>query len=70
MKPHRTVDEIGVPVEEYWNGERKLTIYRDAPYATFIKSWGPHVLNEMVDGVILTDADEPELMRWIEAVGE
>ncbi len=51
-RPHISASEDGQIVFEWWNGDRKLTLYfGDEPdSASFIRSWGPHVINEMEDG--------------------
>ena len=51
-RPHITANEDGDIVFEWWNGDRKLTLYfaSDANSASFIRSWGPHVINDMQDG--------------------
>jgi hypothetical protein len=49
-KPHITANEDGDIVFEWWNGDRKLTLYFEPASASFIRSWGAHVINDMQDG--------------------
>lgn len=37
---------------EWWNGNRKLTIYADVDGLWYIKAWGADMDNEMEDGAI------------------
>jgi hypothetical protein len=62
--PHISASEDGEIVFEWWNGSRKLTIYVGAQELTYVKSWGPHVLNDMEDGVI-PDNGIPLLWGWL-----
>lgn len=52
VHPDISASEDGEVVFEWWNGIRKLTIFVGPIYSTFLKSWGPHVVNEMEDGVL------------------
>ena len=49
-EPHVSASESGEVVFEWWNGNKKLTTYNSPQGATFIKSWGPNMYNEMADG--------------------
>jgi hypothetical protein len=49
-KPHITASEDGDIVFEWWNGDRKLTLYFGPNNASFIRSWGAHLINDMQDG--------------------
>ncbi|MGH7864893.1 MAG: hypothetical protein ACREQB_07885 [Candidatus Binataceae bacterium] len=62
--PHISASEDGEIVFEWWNGNRKLTIYVGPLELTYIKSWGPHVLNDMEDGVI-RDGGISSLWGWL-----
>ena len=55
QRPHISASEEGEVVLEWWNGDRKLTVYIGADQASFIKSWGPHVVNDMEDGGLSHD---------------
>jgi hypothetical protein len=62
--PHVSASEDGEIVFEWWNGSRKLTIYIGPEHSTFLKSWGPHIIDDMVDGA-LTQNWDPELWTWL-----
>jgi len=62
--PHISASEEGEIVLEWWNGPRKLTIYVGPEVTTFLKSWGPHVIDDMADGVLAQNWD-PELWAWL-----
>lgn len=50
QRPHITANEDGQIVFEWWNGNRKLTLYLGSDNSSYIKSWGPHIINDMQDG--------------------
>lgn len=64
QSPYISASEDGEIVFEWWNGVRKLTIYVGAEQSTFLRSWGPHIVDEMVDGV-LTQSWDPSLWVWL-----
>ncbi len=64
QSPFISVSEDGEIVFEWWHGVRKLTIYVGAEQARFLKSWGPHIVNDMEDGV-LPQTWDPSLWAWL-----
>jgi hypothetical protein len=64
QSPYISASEDGEIVFEWWNGIRKLTIYVGAEQSTFLKSWGPHIVNDMEDGV-LTHTWDRSLWVWL-----
>ena len=64
QSPHISASEDGELVFEWWSGNRKLTAYVGPQEATYIKSWGPHILNDMEDGV-LQGENFPSLWLWL-----
>ncbi len=64
QSPLISASEDGEIVFEWWNGIRKLTIYVGADQSTFLKSWGPNIVDEMEDGV-LTQTWDTSLWRWL-----
>jgi hypothetical protein len=54
-------------VLEWWNKNRKLTIYISENRIEYIKVWGPDIDNEMQDGLISSDNTLRELWEWISA---
>ena len=64
---NRTCDEE--IVLEWWNKNRKLTIYISENRIEYIKVWGPDIDNEMQDGLISSDDTLRELWEWISAKG-
>ena len=64
QSPYISASEDGEIIFEWWNGVRKLTIYVGTEQSTFLKSWGPHIVNEMEDGVLAQTWD-PALCVWL-----
>jgi hypothetical protein len=64
QSPYISASEDGEIVFEWWNGVRKLTIYVGAEQSTFLKSWGPHIVEDMEDGV-LTQTWDRSLWVWL-----
>lgn len=64
QSPYISASEDGEIVFEWWNEARKLTIYVGAGQSTFLKSWGPNIVEDMEDGV-LTQTWDPALWAWL-----
>lgn len=64
QRPHISASESGEIVFEWWNANRKLTVYVALHQVTYIKSWGPHILNDMEDGV-LQHENFPLIWSWL-----
>lgn len=64
QNPFISASEDGEVVLEWWNRDKKLTIYVGADGSTFLRSWGPHVINDMEDGVLRGNWD-PEHWMWL-----
>ena len=62
--PHISSSEDGEIVFEWWHGNRKLTVYAGPQELTYLKSWGPHVVNDMDDGA-LPDDGISSLWTWL-----
>jgi len=62
--PHISASEDGEIAFEWWNGNRKLTVYVGPQHLTYIKSRGPHVVNDMEDGVLPEDGIS-SLWAWL-----
>jgi hypothetical protein len=52
-------------VLEWWNQERKITIYVHEDTTEYVKVWGPDIDNEMEDGNIRNSDDMFQLWSWI-----
>ena len=65
--PHVSASEDGDVTFEWWNGEKKLTIYIRATRPEYIIAWGADIDNEMSDGVIATGGQFNEMWRWLRA---
>lgn len=63
-RPHVTASEDGAVVLEWWRAQKKLTLYLSYESAEFIKVWGSHIKDEMLDGD-LSPADFPALWKWL-----
>jgi hypothetical protein len=62
--PFISASEEGEIVLEWWNGLRKLTIYVGPEHSSYLKSWGPHLVDDMEDGVLAQTWD-PGLWSWL-----
>ncbi|MBD8898361.1 hypothetical protein [Rhodanobacter sp. DHG33] len=63
-QPHVSANEDGNVVFEWWQGEKKLTIYIRAANVTFIKVWGMNIDTEMEDGRVTNSGFSP-LWTWL-----
>ena len=50
QSPLISANEDGEVVLEWWNRERKLTIFVGSDAMTFLRSWGINIIDEMEDG--------------------
>lgn len=50
---------------EWWNKDRRLTLYIDDTEITFVESWGSNIVDDMTDGVIATAEDLNDAWRWL-----
>ena len=64
--PNVTASPHGEVVLEWWNREKKLTIYVSENQSDYVKVWGPDIDNEMDDG-ILSDNQIANLLVWLGA---
>jgi hypothetical protein len=53
--PHTSASEDGEIVLEWWHGIKRLTVYVGPHQSSYVKSWGPHLVNEMEDGLLPED---------------
>jgi hypothetical protein len=64
--PHVSLDEDGNVVFEWWNAERKLTLYVSPNVTEFVSSWGPDIDNNM-DAGALSGGQLLGLWQWLTA---
>lgn len=64
--PNVTASSLGEVVLEWWNHERKLTLYVDKEQTQYVKVWGEDIDTEMDDGLLVETAIAPTL-EWLEA---
>lgn len=64
-KPHVAADENGDVTFEWWNGDKGLTIYVSADGSvSYLKDWGPDMIDDMEDGPLSTLEERRELWAW------
>lgn len=64
-KPHVAADENGDVTFEWWNGDKGLTIYVSADDSvSYLKDWGPDIVEDMEDGPVSTSEKRRELWAW------
>lgn len=64
QRPLLSASEDGEVTFEWWNGARKLTLYVGPHHATYVKSWGPRLLDEMEDGEV-GEVTVSSLWTWL-----
>jgi hypothetical protein len=52
-------------VFEWWEGQKKLTVYVTPIGVEYVKVWGPDIFSEMDDGDIKGAEDRRTLWRWL-----
>lgn len=67
--PHISASEEGEIVFEWESGVRQLTVYIGPSDSMYLKSWGPHIENDMEDGK-LPHGWEPSLWAWLNYLNE
>jgi hypothetical protein len=65
--PHVSASASGEIVFEWWaaRGEKTLSIYFSDGGASYLRSWGPAIENDMEDGELLTLEQARELWAWL-----
>lgn len=66
--PHITIGSEGEAIFEWWNGERKITIYIGNTAIEYIKVWGPNIDEDMESGELSTGDDFRLIWNWLRAV--
>ena len=64
--PNVTASPQGEVVLEWWNREKKITLYVNENHSDYVQAWGTDIDTEMTDGVLF-DADVSLLFAWLEA---
>ena len=63
---HVSISPDNETVYEWWNNERKITIYVSSQLeSSYVKVWGPDIYTEMEDGPLKTFGKFKELMEWM-----
>ena len=62
---HITYDENNDVCMEFWNEDKKVTIYLEEQCVTLIKVWGTDMLNEMSDENVTNIKDVWEAFSWL-----
>lgn len=67
IAPHVSASPDGEVVLEWWNKDRKLTLYISTGIIEYIKVWGANIASEMEDGTFsLSEEDHFEaLWDWL-----
>jgi hypothetical protein len=63
--PNVTASPYGEVVLEWWNNEKKLTIYVSNNQSDYVKVWGADIDKEMDDGTI-AESHIGNLLMWLE----
>jgi hypothetical protein len=65
LKPHVAADENGEVTFEWWNGDKGLAIYVSPDGGvSYLKDWGPDMLDDMEDGPLATPQERRDLWAW------
>ncbi len=65
IKPHVIADADGDIVFEWWNNQKKLTVYVSPETVEYIKVEGPDIYSDMEDGIVETPQDSRMLWHWL-----
>ena len=68
QSPHVSVDADGEMLFEWWQNDRKLSLYFGAAAPEYIKVWGTHLDEEMESGSLPSSAGFRALWDWLHAV--
>lgn len=66
LQPSVTASSFGEVVFEWWNRQKKLTIYVGPHETDYVKVWGADIEDEMETGA-LSNQRVLELLQWLEA---
>jgi hypothetical protein len=67
MDPYVGLNEAGNVSFEWWDGDKKLTLYIRPDATTYVKSWGPDTENDM-DAGNMSAEDFPRFWTWLRAM--
>jgi hypothetical protein len=67
IDPHVSSNEDGNVTFEWWNGDKKLTVYVSPEESWYIKVWGADVVNEMSDGTAESMEERQDAWQWLMA---
>ncbi len=65
MAPNVVADAHGNVVFEWWEGQKRLTIYIHPETVEYVKVWGPDIFSEMDDGEAEGIEDRRRLWNWL-----
>lgn len=65
VAPHMTVSPNDEVVLEWWNGEKKLTVYVSEETTEYVKVWGADIFEEMEDGNTDESRQAYYLWNWL-----
>lgn len=65
MTPSVVADAHGNVVFEWWEGQKKLTIYIHPDTVEYVKVWGPDIFSDMEDGEVKGAEDRRMLWNWL-----
>jgi hypothetical protein len=65
IAPHVVADAHGNVVLEWWEGQKKLTVYIHPETVEYVKVWGPDIFSEMEDGEVEGIEDRRALWNWL-----
>lgn len=68
IKPHVTSSPEGYAVLEWWNAEKKITLFFSPTNTDYLRSWGTDLDSEMEEGVLDDDPQQFAFMwKWLSA---
>jgi hypothetical protein len=65
--PHISASEDGAVTFEWWQGERKVTLYFSDRAPEYLKVWGPHIFEQMESGNLRSSESYRDLWSWLHA---
>ncbi len=63
--PHTSASEDGDVSFEWWNGQKKLTVYVSASSTLLLRVWGPDITSQMSEGTAETVEERQSAWAWL-----
>jgi len=65
IAPNVSAGADGELVLEWWNGQRKVTVYLDEEETEYVRSWGTSIEDDMDDGTVADPSRMANIWNWL-----